>query len=131
MMKHALAALLFVSCAAQQPQQVVDEPVTEVTTEQRAYAQAAEALKALPSCAAGVLPTPIELAPTFCTRMACTTACCNRCGWKASAGDEAVDLARALQLPEGALDCEIQAWRQAIEGHSLFLGAGEEACVAR
>lgn len=93
-------------------------------------------LAALPRCAEGAVVGQLTLAPGKCTLKFCKSACCNACSWdvayQTKGGPERVskDLVRAvLELPEGALDCEVAAWNAALAGSSVGLENG--GCVVR
>lgn len=96
-----------------------------------------ERLKSLARCGAGADVGSLTLRATVCTKKACQERCCNQCGWAATfqrkSGDAMpVDPARAqalLGVPEGALDCEIAAWGEALAGQSVSLDP--PGCVVR
>jgi hypothetical protein len=105
--------------------------------EQRAAAQVRARLDTLPRCEPGAEVGQLTIAPVKCTLKFCgKNACCNHCSWGATletkAGPQPVELEQVravLGLPEGGLDCEVDAWNAALQGQSVALsGAG---CVVR
>ena len=94
------------------------------------------ALERLPKCADGVEAGRLEF-EGMCTLMACETACCNACGWDAatvSAEGTKTPLdheyvRNTLDLGESSYDCEMNVWREAVNG--LKLSLVKPACIVR
>lgn len=98
-------------------------------------AQLERTISALPTCKANADVGALVLTPTFCTEKHCTTACCNACGWNAKLETaqgtrklEASTVQQALSLKDGALECEVRAWNDALAGRNLGL---TPACLVR
>ncbi len=133
-MRRALMVLLLAGCTGAQKQ---DDASPRAGKDAVAVADLKRALAALPKCVEGADVGRLVIRSTMCTRMFCQGACCNQCGWAASfegmSGDsQPVDAKRVrevLRLGEGALDCEVKAWAQTLEGESVSLS--EPACVVR
>jgi hypothetical protein len=95
-----------------------------------------ERLASLPRCAPGAEVGQLVVVTTGCTRMACVERCCNRCWWSVTVttkrGEgQPVDAGRVRELlgwPEQALECEVSAWREGLQGVDLDAEAG---CVVR
>lgn len=94
------------------------------------------ALERLPKCAAGVEAGRLEF-EGMCTLMACETACCNACGWDASVVStegtktplDREYVRKTLDLGESSYDCEMNVWREAVNG--LKLSLTQPACIVR
>lgn len=103
--------------------------------EQAAAAHVKARLDALPACAEGAEVGQLSIAATTCTRKFCKAACCNGCSWaptfETKGGPQPVTAAQVqalLELPPGALDCEVAAWNAALAGVSVAVDGG---CVVR
>ena len=122
--------MVLVGCAGTQKKDEAE--AKDVSAARRVKA----ALERLPKCAAGVEAGRLEF-QGMCTLMACETACCNTCGWDAAivstAGTKTPldheKVRKALDLGESSYDCEMNVWREALNG--LKLSAGEPLCIVR
>jgi curli biogenesis system outer membrane secretion channel CsgG len=131
-MKRLLAVLLLLAgCATTGG---ADQPSADPRA--AAHAQVTQALAGLPSCQPGAEVGALKVKATTCTRMFCSSACCNRCSWSASwesmsgARDASVqEVQRLLKVSDSALDCEVAAWAQALDGQSVALEA--PSCMVR
>lgn len=138
-MKKLLCVMLLAGCATTtaSPKDPVSGGGVVPSKDQAALAQVRAALQALPRCEAGAKVGALSVRATICTKMFCGEACCNQCSWAAtfeskSGQAQPVDPAQVkelLHVTAGALDCEIAAWAQALQGQSLSLEA--PACVVR
>lgn len=131
-MRHGWWLLLLAGCAttgAPKREGADDAPG-------RARAEVEQVLARLPACQPGADVGRLVLEATVCTRMACSTPCCNRCGWAAryetmsGVREVAPEALRGLlDLRESPFECEIAAWSAALEHQSLALDA--PTCVVR
>ena len=134
-MKKLLCVMLLAGCASTTASS--KDPVAAAPSKDKAaLAQVRAALAALPRCEPGANVGALPVRATICTKMFCDEACCNQCSWAATfeskSGAVPADPARVQQLlhvGEGAMDCEIAAWAEALKGQSLSLDA--PACVVR
>lgn len=104
--------------------------------EQAAAAHVKARLAALPACADGADVGQLSIAASTCTRKFCKAACCNGCSWaptfETKGGPQPVTVAQVqalLELPSGALDCEVAAWSAALAGVSVAFDGG--GCAVR
>lgn len=104
--------------------------------EQAAAAHVKARLDALPACAAGTDVGQLSVAASSCTKKFCRAACCNGCSWaptfETKGGPQPVTVAQVqalLELPPGALDCEVAAWNAALAGASVAFDGG--GCAVR
>jgi hypothetical protein len=96
-----------------------------------------ERLKSLPKCQPGAEVGLLIPRATICTKKHCQERCCNQCSWAAtfqSTNGEALPVEpqrvqALLGVPEGALDCEIAAWADALATQSVSIDA--PGCVVR
>lgn len=122
--------MLLVGCTAAQKKD--DAETRDVAAARRVKA----ALERLPKCADGVETGRLEF-EGMCTLMACETACCNTCGWDAaSISTEGTKtpldheyVRKTLDLGDSSYDCEMNVWREAVNG--LKLSLQQPACIVR
>jgi hypothetical protein len=127
-----LFVLCAVSCATTGEVKPVAGPDVD---EGGVRARLEQTLAALPTCKADADVGALVLTPTFCTEKRCTTACCNACGWNAKLETaqgtrklEAATVQQALGLKDGALECEVRAWNDALAGRNVGLAP---TCLVR
>ena len=123
--------LVLASSCATVPAPQPEHGSKPVTPDVVARAKLEAVLARLPACGAGIETAVLVLSPTVCTERACASACCNACGWSASAGGARVDerqVRALLELAEGGMDCEIAMWSEVLSKRPLSVGGG---CVAR
>jgi hypothetical protein len=102
-----------------------------------AASQLRAVLESLPRCDGTARIGVVSIKATQCTKMYCTTGCCNQCGWNATfetKTGESVPLSVAqvrdtLRVSEGALECEIAAWGRVLAKAPMALEGS--ACVVR
>lgn len=137
MLRHMMLTVVVVlaGCTAAKKNTETVKKAEPVEIEARKTLQGA--LDVLPACAPGADPGVLEVRPTVCTRRACQTACCNSCGWKATLQTktgqtvpaEKERVQQALQIPDGAMECEIDAWTKLLANTSVALEP--QGCMVR
>jgi hypothetical protein len=126
-------ALLAAACQTTKPAETPTREGRDAT----ATSELRAVLDALPKCEAGAEAGRVHVAATTCTKLYCGKACCNTCSWAATFEGKNgtpvpldVETARALlKLKDGALDCEVAAWAQVLDGVSMAVEG--TACVVR